>query len=131
VGDLCASRIPTDENVYSEVILPEVSNLEPVQVVRPPQGVDYVFADDNLPPMARVSLLIPGVFILCLRWHHLFQLLIGETLPDGLSRSSPALSQLKAVSKFGTIWSHFPESYLCRADRRLHYKPHVTNGWNR
>jgi hypothetical protein len=91
VGHLHGSRIITDENVYSEVILPEVSDLEPVQVMRSPQGVDYLFADENLPPMARVSLLILGRLTLFLRWYH-FLLPFEKPGRDGISRSSSASS---------------------------------------
>jgi hypothetical protein len=90
VGDLYGSHILTDENVYSEVILPEVSNLEPVQVVRPPQGVDYVLADDNPPPMARMSLLILGRLTLFLRWHHFLPPYLGSLAAMAYSGRGPA-----------------------------------------
>jgi hypothetical protein len=67
VGDLDGSSIQVDENVHAVVILPQVSNLHPVQVAWLTQGVYYVFADYGLPLLTRLFLLIPVLVILLLR----------------------------------------------------------------
>jgi len=55
----------------------QVSNLHPVQVAWLTQGVDYVFADYDLPLLTRLFLLNLVLIFLLFRWHLFLQMMIG------------------------------------------------------
>ena len=80
MGNLGRSSIQAYEHVHPVMILPQRSDLHPVQVAWLTQGVYYVFADYGLQLLTLLFLLIRVLLILLLHWHCFFQIVVGGSL---------------------------------------------------
>ena len=69
MGDLDKGSFRADQHVYPVAVLPEMSDLDQVEVARPAQRVNYVFADGGGEMLALLFLLRPPLLIFVLRGH--------------------------------------------------------------
>ncbi|MBI3466937.1 MAG: hypothetical protein HY000_28315 [Planctomycetes bacterium] len=73
MGDLGRSSIHADEHVHPVVILPQLSDLHPIQVTWLAQGAQDVFAKDGVQLLTVLFLLIRVLLTFLFRWHRFFQ----------------------------------------------------------
>ena len=67
MGDLGTGSFRADKDVYAVVVVPEMSDLDQVEVARLAQRVNHVFADSGSEMLTLLFLLGPAllIFLLC------------------------------------------------------------------